>query len=116
MTLPAGAVAVRVRAEDDSSATFGWVAFSHPYRAGPGWVATAIEALRPIALTAFAFLLIQSALGAGAFRGAPMMIASIATAAALLALRKPWALHTPQLWAEDGSIFLVQAEQLGLRA
>ncbi len=24
----------------------------------------------------------------------------------LLALHKPWALHTPQLWAEDGSIFL----------
>lgn len=36
--------------------------------------------------------------------------------AALLALRKPWALHTPQLWAEDGSIFLVQDEQMGLRA
>ncbi|MEO6244458.1 MAG: hypothetical protein ABIQ12_03400, partial [Opitutaceae bacterium] len=36
--------------------------------------------------------------------------------AALLALRKPWALHTPQLWAEDGSIFLTQDEQLGLRA
>ena len=36
--------------------------------------------------------------------------------AVLLALRKPWALHTPQLWAEDGSIFLVQNEQMGLRA
>lgn len=36
--------------------------------------------------------------------------------AGLLALRKPWALHTPQLWAEDGSIFLVQAEQMGLGA
>lgn len=36
--------------------------------------------------------------------------------AALLALRKPWALHTPQLWAEDGSIFLTQDEQMGLRA
>jgi len=35
---------------------------------------------------------------------------------ALLALRKPWALHTPQLWAEDGSIFLVQDEQMGVRA
>ncbi len=34
----------------------------------------------------------------------------------LLALRKPWALHTPQLWAEDGSIFLTQDEQMGLRA
>ncbi|MES2693425.1 MAG: hypothetical protein V4773_08130 [Verrucomicrobiota bacterium] len=37
-------------------------------------------------------------------------------AAALLALRKPWALHTPQLWAEDGSIFLIQNDLLGLRA
>ncbi len=36
--------------------------------------------------------------------------------AALLALRKPWALHTPQLWAEDGSIFLTQDEQMGARA
>ena len=36
--------------------------------------------------------------------------------AALLALRKPWALHTPQFWAEDGSIFLTQDEQMGLRA
>jgi len=37
-------------------------------------------------------------------------------AGALLLLRKPWALHTPQLWAEDGSIFLTQNDQLGLRA
>lgn len=36
--------------------------------------------------------------------------------AAILALRKPHALHTPQLWAEDGSIFLLQADQLGLQA
>ena len=36
--------------------------------------------------------------------------------AVLLFLRKPWALHTPQLWAEDGSIFLTQDEQLGLAA
>jgi hypothetical protein len=36
--------------------------------------------------------------------------------AALLAARKPWALHTPQLWAEDGSIFLVQDEQMGVHA
>jgi hypothetical protein len=36
--------------------------------------------------------------------------------AILLALRKPWALHTPQLWAEDGSIFLTQDEQMGVRA
>jgi len=37
-------------------------------------------------------------------------------AAAALALRKPWALHTPQLWAEDGSVFLVQDGQLGVSA
>ena len=36
--------------------------------------------------------------------------------AVLLALRKPWALHTPQFWAEDGSIFLTQDEQMGIRA
>ncbi|MBL9211766.1 MAG: hypothetical protein JNL92_14950 [Opitutaceae bacterium] len=36
--------------------------------------------------------------------------------AAVLALRKPHALHTPQLWAEDGSIFLLQADLLGLSA
>lgn len=36
--------------------------------------------------------------------------------AVLLAMRKPWALHTPQLWAEDGSIFLTQDEEMGLRA
>jgi hypothetical protein len=35
--------------------------------------------------------------------------------AALLALRKPWALHTPQLWAEDG-IFFHQATALGAAA
>jgi hypothetical protein len=40
----------------------------------------------------------------------------IAVCAGLLFLRKPWALHTPQLWAEDGSIFLVQNEQMGVGA
>lgn len=40
----------------------------------------------------------------------------VAVAALLVALRKPWALHTPQLYAEDGSIFLTQDDQLGLRA
>jgi hypothetical protein len=40
----------------------------------------------------------------------------VLASAVLLALRKPWALHTPQFWAEDGSIFMVQDEQLGLRA
>ncbi len=40
----------------------------------------------------------------------------IAAVAAALFLRKPHALHTPQLWAEDGSIFLTQNDLLGLRA
>ncbi len=114
---PDAAVAVRIVAEDAGEATFGWVAFSHPYRAWPGWIAHAIGALRPLALTALAFLLIQTALARGAAcHGSVALLTSVAAAAALLALRKPWALHTPQLWAEDGSIFLVQAEQLGLRS
>ena len=33
-----------------------------------------------------------------------------------LVLRKPWSLHTPQLHAEDGSIFLIQDDQLGAAA
>ena len=32
------------------------------------------------------------------------------------AFHKPWALHTPQLYAEDGSIFLTQQEQFDSRA
>ncbi len=36
--------------------------------------------------------------------------------AAALALHKPWALTTPQLYAEDGSIFLRQAEWHGLES
>jgi hypothetical protein len=114
---PEGTIAVRVLAEDNSSATFGWVAFSHPYRAWPAWVSSSIGALRPLALAALAFLLIQTALGGSViFGGASALLGGITAAAALFALRKPWALHTPQLWAEDGSIFLVQAEQLGARA
>jgi hypothetical protein len=31
----------------------------------------------------------------------------LAVFAVLLVLRKPHALHTPQLWAEDGSIFVM---------
>jgi hypothetical protein len=34
----------------------------------------------------------------------------------LLALRKPWALHTPQFWAEDGEIFMKQDDSMGARA
>ncbi|MBL9189258.1 MAG: hypothetical protein JNK23_17380 [Opitutaceae bacterium] len=40
----------------------------------------------------------------------------VPVAAVLLLLRKPWALHTPQLWAEDGSIFLQQDHDWGSRA
>jgi hypothetical protein len=40
----------------------------------------------------------------------------LAVFALLLALRKPHALHTPQLWAEDGSIFLMQADLHGASA
>ena len=36
--------------------------------------------------------------------------------AALLALRKPDALLNPQLWAEDGSVFLVEQERFGAAA
>jgi hypothetical protein len=41
---------------------------------------------------------------------------AVPAAAALLALRKPWALHTPQFWAEDGSIFMQQDHDWGARA
>src|SRR5690349_19367260 len=34
----------------------------------------------------------------------------------LFALRARWAPHTPRVWAEDGSIFLTQDDQMGLRA
>ena len=34
----------------------------------------------------------------------------------LMFLRKPHALHTPQLWAEDGSVFLNDQDQYGLGA
>jgi hypothetical protein len=36
--------------------------------------------------------------------------------AVLLFLRKPWALHTPQFWAEDGEIFMKQDDAMGARA
>lgn len=36
--------------------------------------------------------------------------------AALLVLRKPWALHTPQFWAEDGEIFMKQDDAWGAGA
>ena len=114
---PEGAAAVRVVAEDGSRETFGWVAFSHPYRASPAWIPRAIGWLRPLSLAALLALLIGAALARrGGASDGRILAASVVAAAMLLALRKPWALHTPQLWAEDGSIFLVQDGQLGIRA
>ncbi|MDP3073385.1 MAG: hypothetical protein Q8N18_24045 [Opitutaceae bacterium] len=43
-------------------------------------------------------------------------LTALAGFALLLFLRKPHTLTTPQLWAEDGSIFLMQADQLGTGA
>ncbi len=40
----------------------------------------------------------------------------LALLAALLALRKPHALIAPQFWAEDGSVFLIEQDRLGLAA
>ena len=40
----------------------------------------------------------------------------VACCALLLFLRKPWALHTPQFWAEDGEIFMKQDDAFGARA
>lgn len=42
--------------------------------------------------------------------------AAMAVACLLLLAKKPWALLTPQLWAEDGSIHLVDVDQWGARA
>ncbi|MBL9202745.1 MAG: hypothetical protein JNL39_19685 [Opitutaceae bacterium] len=44
---------------------------------------------------------------------ARLALPALAALVLLFFLRKPHALTTPQLWAEDGTIFLVQAEQLG---
>src|SRR5579859_3430800 len=41
---------------------------------------------------------------------------AVAAAYVLLIAQKPWALSTPQLWAEDGCVHLLDNEQLGLRA
>ena len=38
---PADSLAVRLVAEDRSSETFGWIAFTHPFRAPPGWMTAA---------------------------------------------------------------------------
>ncbi len=52
----------------------------------------------------------------GLWSGLRLSCGMIALAAVLLALRKPWALHTPQLYAEDGSIFLAHDDEHGIRA
>jgi len=41
---------------------------------------------------------------------------AVAAAAVLLVVRKPWALATPQLWAEDGSIHLADNDAWGAHA
>ena len=41
---------------------------------------------------------------------------AVVAALCLLVLHKPWALHTAQLWAEDGSVFLAEAEWYGAGA
>ncbi|MCX6952051.1 MAG: hypothetical protein NTV51_07775 [Verrucomicrobia bacterium] len=58
--------------------------------------------------------LIASLRAAWTARQTPWWI--VVFAAVAFALRKPWALHTPQLYAEDACIFLVQQEQFGFRA
>jgi hypothetical protein len=45
-----------------------------------------------------------------------VMWGAVALAVALLVARKPWALLTPQLWAEDGNVFLLQNDQWGAHA
>lgn len=42
--------------------------------------------------------------------------AAVGVALLVLGARKPWALLTPQLWAEDGTIHLNDYEQSGARA
>jgi len=41
---------------------------------------------------------------------------TVAAAYVLLVAHKPWALSTPQLWAEDGSVHLVDNDAFGARA
>lgn len=102
--------------------------------AGPGGgapaefplAATAVFGLAIVALAAESLLTPEEAARVaerlGALRAwsqspqARLTLPALAALAPLFFLRKPHALTTPQLWAEDGSIFLVQAEVLGARA
>jgi len=43
---PAGAIAVRVVGEDRGSGSGDWIAFSHPFRAWPGWLTAAYQHLQ----------------------------------------------------------------------
>lgn len=43
---PAGAVAVRIVGEDRATGADGWIAFSHPFRAPPGWIAAVYQFLQ----------------------------------------------------------------------
>lgn len=74
----------------------------------------------PPALAATPAAIPDSAPAAGPLRAwwqnPSLNLGVLAALALLLALRKPHALHTPQLWAEDGSIFLMQADLHGTSA
>jgi hypothetical protein len=58
LTRPAGVVAVRIVAEDRSSETFGWIAFSHPFRTAFRWAPAAYECLQVCATFALVFMLV----------------------------------------------------------
>jgi hypothetical protein len=65
--------------------------------------------------TLFSFIPQRAARAIRGWWQAPRLNGWVLVALAVaLALHKPWALHTPQLYAEDGSIFLMQAEWHGL--
>lgn len=55
---PAGAVAVRVVAEDRAADTFGWVAFSHPFRAWPRIIQAAYHSAQIATTIALALTLL----------------------------------------------------------
>ncbi len=55
---PGGAVAVRIVGEDRTSAFLGWIAFSHPFRAWPGWISATYQGVQLIATLALALLLV----------------------------------------------------------
>jgi hypothetical protein len=58
ISTPAGAVAVRIVGEDRSSDALGWIAFSHPFRAWPGWIAATYQAAQLVATFALVLVLV----------------------------------------------------------